>query len=328
MIPAPDLVDRFRRDLQSLIASDARLGIAVSGGPDSIALLLLAAAARPGQVEAATVDHALREGSVAEAEQVARLCEDLGVPHRILTVRWDEKPHSAIQERARGARYALLGKWMEERRLAALATAHHVEDQAETFLMRLARGAGVRGLAAMRAAAVVPETDLPLLRPLLGWRRAELEAICVEAEVEPAADPSNADEQFERVRVRRALGEADWLDPQAIARSAAALGAAEAALDWAVAQVWKADVTAGPDQVVFRPEGLPPEILRRLVERALVLLKTEGTNVDLRGRELDPLLETLRSGGRATLRGVLCTGGEEWRFVPAPNRTRRVTYGC
>jgi tRNA(Ile)-lysidine synthase len=325
VIPAPDLVDRFRRDLASLIVPRETVGVAVSGGPDSIALLLLAAAARRGQVEAATVDHALREGSAAEAEQVARLCEALGVPHRILTARWDEKPQSAIQERARGARYALLGQWVEERGLAALATAHHVEDQAETLLMRLARGAGVRGLAAMRASAVVPETGLPLLRPLLGWRRAELEAICVEAGVEPAADPSNADERFERVRIRRALGEADWLDPQAIVRSAAHLGEADAALDWAAAQVWTADVSEGPDQIVFRTDGLPPEIQRRLVERALALLKAEGTNVHLRGRELDPLLETLRSGGRATLRGVLCTGGEEWRFVPAPNRTRRVT---
>ena len=99
------------RDLDALIAPGARIGIAVSGGPDSLALLLLAAAARPGRVEAATVDHALRPESRAEAEMVAAICERLGVPHAILTADWDEKPETAIQERARGERYRLLGDW-------------------------------------------------------------------------------------------------------------------------------------------------------------------------------------------------------------------------
>ena len=143
-------IDRFRRDLDALVAPDARLGIAVSGGPDSLALLLLAAEARPGQVEAATVDHALRPASKSEAEVVAEVCARLGVPHVILSADWDEKPETAIQERAREMRYRLLGEWARERRLTIL-TAHHLDDQAETLLMRLARGAGVRGLAGMRS---------------------------------------------------------------------------------------------------------------------------------------------------------------------------------
>ncbi len=102
----------------------------------------------------------------------------LEVPHRTLSAKWAEKPLTAIQERARAERYRLLGEWAEARGLAALATAHHLDDQAETLLMRLARGAGVRGLAAMRPIARVPGSDLPLLRPLLGWRRSELAAIC------------------------------------------------------------------------------------------------------------------------------------------------------
>src|SRR5437867_1838434 len=105
----PAILDRFARDLDALIAPGARIGIAVSGGPDSLALLLLAAGARPGQIEAATVDHALRPGSRTEAELVAELCGRLGVPHNILTARWNHIPTTAIQEKARNERYRLLG---------------------------------------------------------------------------------------------------------------------------------------------------------------------------------------------------------------------------
>src|SRR5438874_556636 len=173
----PAILDRFARDLDALIAPGARIGVAVSGGPDSLALLLLAASARPGQIEAASVDHALREGSRAEAEMVASACTGLGVSHAILTAEWGEKPITALQERAREERYRLLAEWTKGRGLDAIATAHHLDDQVETLLMRLSRGAGVRGLAGMRAAAVVPHSDVPLLRPLLGWRHAELEPI-------------------------------------------------------------------------------------------------------------------------------------------------------
>ena len=223
MVPEPHLVDRFRDDLDTLVAPGARVGIAVSGGPDSLALLLLAAAARPGLIEAATVDHGLRPESAAEAAMVADVCGKLGIPHAVLAVEWREKPETAIEERAREARYALLGKWVAERGLSALATAHHVDDQAETVLMRLSRGSGVRGLAAMRPAARIPGFELPLLRPLLGWRRSELEAICAGCEIAPASDPSNVDERFERVRARRSLAALDMLDPRMMARSAAHL---------------------------------------------------------------------------------------------------------
>ncbi len=159
-----------------LIAPDKRLGIAVSGGPDSLALLLLAAAARPGAIEAATVDHGLRPDSRAEAQMVAAVCARIGVPHAILTADWPEPPATAVQERARELRYRLLAAWLAERSLAALATAHHADDQAETVVMRLNRGSGVRGLAGMRPAATVPGSQFPLLRPLLGWRRSRARA--------------------------------------------------------------------------------------------------------------------------------------------------------
>ncbi|MEO6225640.1 MAG: tRNA lysidine(34) synthetase TilS [Sphingomicrobium sp.] len=318
--PAAELVTRFQRALGPLAKPQTRLGIAVSGGADSVAMLLLAAAARPGEIEAATVDHALRPEARQEAEAVAALCERLGVPHAILTAQWDEKPETAIQQRARTARYGLLTDWATERGLGALMVAHHIDDQAETFVMRLARGAGVKGLAAMRRLTMAPGGRTPLVRPLLGWRRSELEQICADAGIPPAADPSNDDEQFERVRVRRALGETEWLDPQSIAASAANLAQADAALHWATTQEWRRSVTNGGGSLVYRPGDAPREIRRRIARRAVLKLASEGGGADLRGRELDQLLLALAAKRKATLRGVLCSGGPEWRFTLAPAR--------
>lgn len=313
-------IHRFRRELDALVAPDVPIGIAVSGGPDSTALLLMAAALRPGLVEAATVDHALRAGSRAEAESVARLCADRGIPHKILTARWDRKPQTAIQERARLMRFSLLAEWARGRGLKALLTGHHLDDQAETFVMRLARGSGVKGLAGMRPVSRAPGADIAVVRPLLGWRQVELDAICREAGVEPIDDPSNADEQFERVRVRTALALADWLDPKAIATSAMHLADADAALNWATTTEWNRGVTALAGRIAYAPGDAPREIRRRIVRRALLALASEGNGAEPRGRELDQLLAALASGRKATLRGVVCAGGPEWRFSRAPAR--------
>ena len=316
----PSLTARLGAALDALAGPDSKVGLAVSGGPDSLALLLLAAAARPGGVEAATVDHGLRPEARAEAEMVATLCEKLAVPHTILTAEWETKPDTAVQERARAERYRLLGGWLKERGLTALATAHHLDDQAETLLMRLARGAGVRGLSGMRPAAPIPGNGGRLIRPLLGWKRSQLAQICVDAGVTPIADPSNEDESFERVRVRRALAEANGLDPTALARSAMNLAAADRALEWAAAHEWTRSVSESEGVITYRPGRAPREIRRRIATRAILSIASEGAAQALRGSELERLILVLRAGKRATLRGVLCTGGPEWRFEPAPKR--------
>jgi tRNA(Ile)-lysidine synthase len=321
MVPGQASIDRFRRDLDAVVAPGATIGIAVSGGPDSLALLLLAATARPGRIEAATVDHALRPESRAEAEMVAEVCARLGVPHAILTATWDEKPGTAVQERARTIRYRLLGEWARKRGLELVATAHHIDDQAETLLMRLGRGAGVRGLAGMRRLSRRTAAGVPLARPLLGWRHSELQAVCAASGVQPIHDPSNEDEQFERVRVRNALAGTDWLDPAALAESAIHLADADAALDWAADSEWRRAVSEGPEELVYAPGDAPPEIRRRILGRAILSLASEG-DTDLRGRELNRLLAALETGGTATLRGVQCTGGAEWRFSRARARRR------
>ena len=322
MVPGNALVERFRADLDGLIETGRRIGIAVSGGPDSLALLMLAAAARPGEIEAATVDHGLRAGSREEAEMVGGVCERLGVPHAILAIEWDLPPTSAIQEQARAVRYGALAQWARERQLGAVLTAHHLDDQAETLVMRLNRGSGVRGLAGMRRRSAVPgDPDIPLLRPLLGWRRSKLERICTDGDVPPATDPGNEDERHERVRVRQALHDADWLDPESLAKSAANLATADEALEWATEKEWSEAVEAVEDRIVYRASTAPIEIMRRVVARAIAELATEGSSDELRGRELDRLIADLQQCNTTTLRGVLCIGGLDWTFTVAPPRS-------
>jgi tRNA(Ile)-lysidine synthase len=318
--PAGEAVERFARSLAPLVKEDQTIGLAVSGGPDSLALLLLAAAARPGKVEAATVDHRLRAGSGAEAEMVAALCKQLGVPHKVLTIAWEIKPTPAIQEQARKRRYQVLGDWAKAWGIDAIVTAHHLEDQAETLLMRLVRGSGVRGLAAMRAGRKLPGTHIPLARPLLGWSRKELAGICAAAGVEPAIDPSNSDSRFERVRVRKMLADTDWLDPVGIANSATFLGQADDALRWAANQEWLKRVDEEDDVVIFDASGLPHEISRRIVRAIVIMRQTEAKGTDLRGAEIERLMTALTEGKTTTLRGLLCGGGKVWRFARAPGR--------
>ena len=323
MVPEPSKICRFKTDLNALVSPDARVGIAVSGGADSLALLLLAAAARPEKIEAATIDHRLRPESRDEAEMVARVCAKLGVSHAVLGAEWVKKPVTAIQERARAERYRLLTQWALARNLDAVATAHHLDDQAETLLMRLARGAGVRGLSGMRPISTLPRTGIILVRPLIAWRHADLEEVCAAADLSPVRDPSNEDCRFERVRVRRVLADTGLLDASALALCAANLAEAEIALEWATNQEWERQVVNGAKEVIYRPDGAPPEIARRLVSRAVLMLATEGQQADLRGKELDRLLAALAAGDTATLRGVQCSGGVEWRFSQAPPRKRQ-----
>lgn len=322
MIPDPTFLERFRQNLDEVLPSGQRIGIAVSGGKDSTALLLLAAAARPNHVEAATVDHGLRPDSLEEAQKVAELCARSAVPHDILTAIWAATPTAGLQERARAERYRLLGRWALERGLDAIATGHHADDQAETFLMRLQRGAGVNGLAGMRRRSSVPGVpSLPLLRPLLTWRRAELASVCASAGASTIEDPSNDDEQFERVRIRKTLAGANWLDPAVVTLSAAHLGEAQAALEWSTEQQWQRSVKVSDESISYSASDAPSEIRRRIAARAIGWLATEGPD-ELRGRELDRIIRTLEQGEAATLRGVRCRGGTEWQFTRARRRRR------
>jgi tRNA(Ile)-lysidine synthase len=315
LVPAPDLVARFETELAPLAPAEARLGIAVSGGPDSLALLLLAAAARPGRIEAATVDHQLRSEARAEAQFVRGVCDRLGVRHAILTVKIE--PAASLQAQARAARYKALGDWAIERDLNAVATAHHVDDQAETLMMRLARGAGLGGLVGVRHSRPL-ERGVTLIRPLLDWRRAELGAVVTAAGITPVDDPANRDPRHDRSRFRFMLAEADWADAERLAASARWLADADEALEWALAPLVDSRLQWTAERLTIDAEGLPREMQRRLL---LAAFERMGAHRP-RGPELDRARKALRAGKPTTLAGLKLDPGPPWTMSAAPPRRR------
>ncbi|MDQ4420464.1 tRNA lysidine(34) synthetase TilS [Sphingobium sp. DEHP117] len=309
-------VERFRRDCTTLIGADAagraRFGIAVSGGPDSMALLWLAAQAFPGRTCAATVDHRLRAEARAEAEMVARWCAAHGIPHAILSP--PTPIGGSIQASAREARYALLHAWRVEERADWLLTAHHADDQLETLLMRLNRSSGVGGMAGIRA------RNGAVLRPLLGWRRAELMEVVHAHDLPHVHDPSNDDARFDRVEMRRNLAGVDWLDPLAASRTAAACADAEDALAWLVDDLAARHIRAdGEGSWVLDRHDFPREVQRRLIVR--MVQAAEPDIPAIRGETIDQALVQLLHGKQASIGRWLVSGGALWRLVAAPRRS-------
>lgn len=285
----------------------------MSGGPDSLALLLLAHAALPGRVHAATVDHAIRPESRGEAEFVAGICAQLNIPHAILPVKVDP---GNVQANARAARYEALGSYFAGHSVELFATAHHADDQAETLLMRLRRGSGLSGLAGVRPWSIFfPEgivAEMSLLRPLLNWRREELAAIVRAAGIEAVDDPSNTDDAFERARIRKAIAELDWLDPLAMSQSARHLAEAEQAIETYVSTIYNRLIWR--DGACHYMWGHPRLVEIGVVERILERLGARN----LRKSEIARVLDRAKAGKNASLGGVLAR--REW--VPtAPNTT-------
>ncbi len=213
--------------------------VAVSGGADSLALMVLLAewarrAGKPPPV-VLTVDHGLQPGSAAVARAVLESAAAAGLEAHHLLWR-GAKPRSDLEAEARAARYRLMGNWCRRHGLGALYVAHTMEDQAETFLLRLARGSGLDGLAAMRPVAPFPEpgfAGLSVVRPLLAMARADLRAFLSMRDVVWNEDPMNQDPRFARVRMRAAWPamEAAGLSARRIADAAAHLARARTALE-------------------------------------------------------------------------------------------------
>ena len=321
---------RFAADLAALWPEDERtgpLGLAVSGGPDSLALLLLAHAALPGEIAVCSIDHGLRPEAAGEVALVERIAGERGIPFTQLAV---TLAPGNLQAQARAARYAALAKWAKDKGLGAVATAHHADDQAETLLMRLNRGSGLSGLAGVRARSTIAESEITLLRPLLSWRKAELAAVVTAAGITPAADPSNTNPAFDRARLRAQLAEADWLDPVALATSAAHLAEGWQALEWYAELDWH--------EMVMRDDTAPgglgytycanvPRVIA--IETILRIIRELGGHATR--AEAARAWERLWAGENASLGGVLAQAGVErvekvgvmmrvWRFRPEPAR--------
>jgi len=245
---------RFERDYPG-----ETFALAVSGGADSMALLYWMCEAGV-KIAALTVDHGLRSESAAEAEMVRDACKGLGVKHYTLV--WEgDKPKSGVEEQARRARYSLMLDWCRANNVGVLATAHQADDQIETFLMNLARGSGVYGLAGIRERR---EADgIIIYRPLLGVPRAALAEYCDRNKIPYAKDPMNEDEKFLRVRIRKnraalaALGISDERMGLAIENLARARDYMEAAAREIVRSLNPVEFDAAkllylPDEIRFR----------------------------------------------------------------------------
>jgi tRNA(Ile)-lysidine synthase len=259
------------------VADEKAIALAVSGGADSLALLLLAqrwAASRPvaPAIFVYSVDHGLRPEAAGEVAMVVQAAAALGLPARGLA--WTgSKPHTGLQEAARLARYRLMGAAMQKDGATVLLTAHHLQDQAETVLMRLAHGSGIEGLKAMTAMAEIE--GLRVHRPLLGVEPAALRALVEAAGLTPAEDPSNADPHYERVRWRQAMPQlaALGLDATALAQFASRMAEADAAIaqvaDGCFSEIVRLD-GFGAARIALAPFiGLSPAISTRLLGRAL-----------------------------------------------------------
>lgn len=286
----------------------------MSGGGDSIAMLHLAA---QGGVPllAVTVDHGLRPEAADEARFVASVCADLGVPHWILRWQgWDG--HGNLQDQARRARYQLIAEWAREQGVEHVALAHTLDDQAETFLMRLARSSGVDGLSEMTARQV---DGVTFVRPLLGVSRADLRQMLQQRGAGWVEDPSNHDPHYDRVKVRQYLAQlADLgITAKGIADTAAALAQAREALNWAAHGFATQHMhMVGPDVTIDAKAfaDLPAELQRRLLVHVLRWLS--GAEYSPRRQAVADLIQTALAGGKATLHGCAMSvrKGRIWLF--------------
>ncbi len=291
--------------------------LAVSGGPDSTALLVLAARWRAAlkrgpKLLAVTIDHGLRPESAREARAVKHWARGLGVRHR--TLRWNgAKPAAGLQEAARAMRYRLLGDAAQAVGARHVLTGHTLDDQAETVVLRMARGSGPTGLGAMARISPLPanrENEILLVRPLLDLPKSRLFATLAVAGLSFADDPSNRDPRFTRARLRALMPmlAKEGLGARRLALLAQRLRRVEATLEFAadaaVAAVSEAP-WSGHDAIVLDAEKflrLPAEVALRVLGRAIARVGDEGP-VEL--GKLEALYEDLTAGGQARIRRTL-----------------------
>jgi tRNA(Ile)-lysidine synthase len=312
---ADDELDRFFAPL----ADASLIALAVSGGADSLALMVAVdrwrrrGGSKPGVI-VLTVDHRLRKGSRGEALAVQRTAEARGIEARVLT-RQGARPSSDIEAAARGARYRLLVDACREAGATHLLVAHHRDDLAETFLLRLKRGAGVFGLAAMRPS--LPLGGISLVRPFLGVPRARLAATAAAAKLTPVDDPMNADPRFERARMRRLLPmlAAEGIAPGQLADTAMRLAEAAETIDGAATTLLAEAAEADALAVGWLTAAPFVAASRAVMFRALwrLLVAVGGDDYPPRHDRLVSLADALlaHGGGRfkRTLAGVVI----EWR---------------
>ena len=340
---AAPISDDEARGLLSRLRAWPGAVLAISGGPDSLALMLLVAA-QIGRDKAGwppmvvgTVDHGLRPQAADEARAVAMLARERGLPVEILTIA-ERPPAGGVGTWARQQRYSLLAALALRHGLAHIVTAHHLDDQAETVLMRMAAGSGLTGLAGMER-----ETRLfgcEIVRPLLGVAKARLVATCAARGVVPADDPGNRDERQARVRWRALLPAlaGEGLTPGRLGLMATRLARADAALA-AIASRLVAQAACEHESeaalALAALRDLPAELLLRVLRLMIGRVSPSGpdavTPEGLRLQRLEALAQrlgaALAQGGafHATIGGVALRRRGEW-LVFRREKPRRIPF--
>ena len=302
---------RVHAALDRLAGDMPAIGVAVSGGGDSMALMhMMAEWGRGRRIMTATVDHGLRPESAAEARQVGRAARALGLPHATLT--WQRGTETGnLMANARDARLRLLAGWAQRNDLSAVGLGHTSDDQAETLMMRLARGSGIDGLASM--AEWRDRFGIRWMRPMLGVGRQALRDWLRLRDVAWIDDPSNEDDDFDRIRIRKAI-DAMGLDIPALARAANHIGEARDALSHYAAHAAREAVARDGSLTLPRRDYLdaPPEIRRRLIVAACRWIT--GGDYPPRRNTVLHALNAIATGHRVTLDGAL--------IEPAGDRVR------
>lgn len=329
------LLERLRQQFHSSLP--ARIGVAVSGGSDSLSLLYLLEACfrdQPVELMVATVDHGLRPESRSEAETVAGHAQALGLRHCILT--WEEGPKAQgnLQDQARQARLQLLTSWARRNGIPILTLGHTADDQAETVVMRLSRAAGVNGLAGIPQRRT--QGGVSLLRPLLDVRRETLRNYLRHRGIDWIEDPSNDDERFERIRTRKAMCQLESLGLTAEVLSTVAqnMSKARKALGWYAFLEAREMMRFASGSIVIdlrKFRVLSDEISHRLMTQAIMWIS--GSQYPPRRQPMIETVAAAQRGGSATLggcrilrhrdeiwicreaaalRGAVCSSGEVW----------------
>ena len=289
--------------------ADGPVGVAVSGGSDSTALLLLMcdwAKATGRDIRAVSVDHGLREGSADEVAQVASLCAQIGVSHFGLKWEgWNGKGN--LQQEARRARQTLIARWANDNAVASVVTGHTSDDQAETFLMRLARGSGVDGLSAMYP--IVRKEGIVWMRPLLDTRREALRDLLRSRNVGWVDDPSNEDKRFDRIKFRSEMDQLErlGLGPELLAKTATRIQSARGELERATLDF--ARLTSEPREIgtvrIGRNAFLERSFEMRMRLMSHTLAWVSGAEHPPRFASLKLALDAVAEGRTCTLSGCL-----------------------
>ncbi len=320
-----DFMARFSAAMESryaeLIHGNVDIAVGVSGGADSMALCYALSDFFGGTgntLHALSVDHGLRPEAAEEARQVAKALDALpNVQHQILTWHHDEKPTARVQESARNARYDLMGDYMRDHNLSHLFLGHHMDDQAETFLFRLAKGSGLDGLGGMPYMHV--RDDILLCRPFLDMQKSEIIDYCEGHNIDFINDPSNDSDDYARVRLRKSMDvlSVEGLTPKRLAVTAKRLLRVREAVDHIVEKEYKnVLLEKNNSRIVFNVGVLsenPFEIVLRVILKAMAELSPDR-DYGVRLERAENLCEDLmkpKSFRKRTLGGVVFECNED-----------------